>query len=249
MSLVNEALKRAKQAHSRSSVVQQPAAANANISVLQPVEDSPRHRGVPGGKTGLMILIPTLVLLVGLSGWLLWQWRAATETAQSPATALSSDKPEQPITDGSDSTPDSILAKEPSSAEVVSSVSTADADSTPADSSNQTASVAISSASKEDNALTTGSTATSQNESATVPPPNVSNETSPSTNAETVSLNSIPVASIDQGIFYRSKDPTALVDGRVLRIGDVIEGYRVEGIEAHSVKFSGPHGPAELKMY
>ena len=43
-----------------------------------------------------------------------------------------------------------------------------------------------------------------------------------------------------QGIFYRLKHPTALINGRIVAVADEIEGYRVVQIERHGVRLMVP---------
>ena len=55
--------------------------------------------------------------------------------------------------------------------------------------------------------------------------------------AANVATALMPVPKL-QGIFFRLKRPTALLDGRIVSLGDDINGYRVTRIDRDTVKLA-----------
>jgi hypothetical protein len=52
-----------------------------------------------------------------------------------------------------------------------------------------------------------------------------------------------------QGIFYSAKSPTAIIDGKTVRVGDRFQNYRVKEITRYTVLLVGPDNkPLKLGM-
>jgi len=79
MSLVNDALKRARQLHKK------PAAPTDSEAPLQPVE---LKQSPPAPRRASVVIVPLCVAVLGLAGWFLWQWgnstRPTTQVASAP---------------------------------------------------------------------------------------------------------------------------------------------------------------------
>src|SRR5262245_45425586 len=80
MSLINDALKRARQAQKRPATSPSAEGIVTVPSLLQPVEDSERER-----PQRLLVVLPVLLLSLGASFWLLTKWKNAERHA-SPSS-------------------------------------------------------------------------------------------------------------------------------------------------------------------
>jgi hypothetical protein len=80
------------------------------------------------------------------------------------------------------------------------------------------------------------------------PSPSLANNT-PAPAATPLPVTGPPPGPKLQGIFYRLKRPTAVIDGRIVSIGDDINGYRVSRIERDSVKLLGAGQTNTLSLH
>src|SRR5262245_10395586 len=83
MSLINDALKRARQAQKRPAI--SPSAEGILIvpPPLQPVEDVRRET-----SQRLLVVLPVLLLSLGASFWFLWKWKNLEAKAAAPVPRL-----------------------------------------------------------------------------------------------------------------------------------------------------------------
>jgi hypothetical protein len=201
MSLINEALKKARQAQV------QPVAQTAATPALRPVD--PARHADNGGGLWLPILIAVTLIT---SGALLWQWfasgRVETVRARStPAAAV-------PV---------------PASVPLPASPTVATAP-TPAPPSRPIQIPPIAPDAKQDstNAVV-----------ATPEPP-------PATNAVVVAeVPKAPVYKL-QGIFYRPKNPSAVIDGKLVFAGSRVSNAHVLLIEKDAVTIVTSEGQTNL---
>ncbi|MHB8521089.1 MAG: hypothetical protein ACYDH9_10065 [Limisphaerales bacterium] len=211
MSLINDALKRASQSQKERAQTTPPPASPP----LQPVEHAP-----PAGPP--RYLVPVLVVLVlGLSGWAFWKW---SEVGQSPALATSSKL--------ASTTPGRMEAASPATHRLNSST--------------------------EIQVNTNPVVRPSPPPAAVTPPPSTPIQTAPTavatpapapvpdTNTATAAAETAPAKRSFpelklQGIFYRLRNPSVMINNLTLYKGDAVEGARVLAIEREgvTVEFDG----------
>jgi hypothetical protein len=222
MSLINDALKRARQAQPTPTV---PIAADPS---LQPVLEAPRSSEpilwwVPG--IGVAILLAACLFLF------LW-WRDSARPARSMTAAeRTPGRPALVVSTGESRLPGPVVDPAPANTNTHESAappSKAGPESQPI--------VAETHASPSTNATSLPSSSPQQ--SAASPGQTVqTNQTSSAVDLTDTALANLKL----QGIFYRSLRASALINGRTLFIGDDIDGATVTAIErqAVQVQFNG----------
>jgi hypothetical protein len=230
MSLINDAIKRANQ------TVTQRHTPVEGIR-LKPV-DTPRRPNVMP-----LILIPlVLVVLLAAGGWLLWKglpW-GKKNTPETPAlarTALTSNaapastRSSTPPATGLASTPSAVAQTKPTNTPAVATSSIPSVTEAP---------------------KPPPSVAPKPKPTATTPPPVVAiappplMETKPPAKTTTAPANvtsssppagpppEFPVLKL-QGIYFRRANPSALINGETVFVGDVVKGVKVMAIERSAV--------------
>jgi len=221
MSLINDALRRASQ--------QKPASAPPSHggAPLQPVD----YRGSPSPWRSLL-LIPVLIILCGLSGWFFWSARKTTPTGPALKDALVSQAPPvlTPVTQPSGR----LIANAPEKkAHVAIQVNT-----------NLVVRTNVLVQAPLPAALAPPITL------APAPPvlagtvtENVITEQTKSVPADTRTTGSpAPFPKLKlQGIYFRRTNPSVLINGRTLFVGDRVDGARVVTVDRQTVtmEFSG----------
>src|SRR5687767_14230059 len=76
MSLINDALKRARQMQKRPAISPSGEGIVATPPPLQPMEELGREK-----SQRLLVVIPVLLLSLGASFWFLWKWKSAEARA------------------------------------------------------------------------------------------------------------------------------------------------------------------------
>lgn len=197
MSLINDALKRAKQAQQDSGE------SPVSVPPLRPVEPTTQL-----ARNAMGVLMPIALVVVALLGlmflWVLWKREGTTKTSQQITAAAR--------TPGAEPEP-----------------ATVEAATTPANrmSSN--------------GATATGAVATTHSES-NAASPSVSNQVSGA--SEQVDTNHLKAAEAApsmppplklQSIVYNPKSPSAMINGRIVFVGDRIRDFRVAVIHRDEV--------------
>lgn len=225
MSLINDALKRARKAPRRAPET------SSGEAPLQPAE------GAASAASRSRLALPLLggVALV-LAGWFFWQWW--TGPVQPPPTAAT-----QPPTNR-------LAAAARAASNVVQAISnraappTIDATNAPVVAAQETSPAKIT------NAVAQTESATSTIELAAAPEvrPKATNPAAASDTASTAAAAAAPISTTTplrsvnfppmqlQAIYYRLSKPSALINNRTLYLGDEIEGARVVAIERHTVR-------------
>jgi hypothetical protein len=250
MSLINDALKRARQGSAK------PPPESPAEPPLQPVQNPEPER-----KNSVIVVAGAAVLLV-VGSWYLWQWLNPDQPAQGAAA-----KP--PATNQAPAAGKSSLASnltKPFQAVAKLDAAIQEARKTEAASPKpvQTETpVPAEARSPETKTMVASPTpppssspsATSSPAAANIPPTQVA-ETTPSTSArstpakEEIPLSPTPPAELPAqpisrnvtfpslklgGIYLRMSKPSVLINNRTLFLGDTVDGVRVVGIERHSV--------------
>ncbi len=198
MSLINEALKKARQA--------QPVASTAATPALRPVEPAPHADN--GGGLWLPLLIGVTLLT---SGILLWQWFASghVETVRARSTSAATLTPAAlPV--GQVKTPVEVNAPVPAPSPVPIPPVAADAKAAP-----------------------TNTLATLTEPSGTT------------TNVAIADAPKPPAYKL-QGIIYRPKNPSAVIDGKLVFAGSRVGEAHVLLIEKDAVTIVTPAGQTNL---
>jgi len=291
MSLINDALKRARQTQKRPAISPSGEAALAAPPSLQPVEETGR-----GKPQRLLVVIPVLLLSLGVSLWFFAKWRNAEKKAaglstpaksvvaktdasaqgnpltRAIATAAKWEERQQaqpsnsPSAGSAQAQPNSVgpSAQQPQTSVAgahsspVAPTTSASTKTLPAPASAPDAGAPLVAANWIGTATTSPTTTAAVNVNAstaipspitTAPPPPVSAsktpEPLPSTPVVTTPLSDLKL----QGIFYRLRRPTALIDGRIVSPGDLISGYRVTRIDRDSVKLMAGGRTNTLTLY
>lgn len=233
MSLINDALKRAKQAQKRDA-----SAPPASETPLQPVENNPAQR------SSSWIVPAVAVVILGLAVWFFVKWwsgsREPAKIASVPSTLTNRTVGGQ------------MLRALSSASNVVRSVTNLRADAEAAFGTNKVSTPAPASASTANAAAETNKAPGPSAEQIAAASPAFS----PATNLTSSSSNSIAAAEAAnnasatpvpsrtgataplqlQGIFYRLSRPSVLINNRTLFVGDEIEGARVIAITRYGVK-------------
>lgn len=273
MSLINDALKRARQMQKRPAI--SPSGEGITSPPLQPMEELGREK-----SQRLLVVIPVLLLSLGASFWFLWKWKSAE--AKAAASSGGSDSAEVQTTRTAKTNALAIAAETMTQwkarQESVEMESPAEVKASTQAETKKTAVLLAEATRANESAKTTntsppgliitssgaavaGGPSLSAQTRGTLPvPPNTTpanrvssgaaSSVSPATvpTSETVAINSSPQAAPPvpitepvtvpklQGIFYRLKRPTAVIDGRIVSLGDDINGHRVIRIERDTVK-------------
>ena len=235
MSLINDALKRANQAQKKQAW--QPAP-RPLVSPLKPVESRPS-----GGISAFTVLTGALVLVLALAGWFLWSWANSRSANVAVATAPSKVVPITPP-------PAKAVANPPPAPMIVTEPTPAT--TSPANIAAQTrpaikvnTNLVIRTNPLLANAVSQATPpAPVEATSSAIPPATAASETPPTViepgtpapvSAPAVaSKPEFPALKL-QGIFYRASDPSVLINGRTLLIGDSVEQAKILKIERESV--------------
>lgn len=208
MSLINDALKRASQSQKERAQTTPPPAAPP----LQPVEHAP-----PAGPP--RYLVPVLVVLVlGLSGWAFWKW---WEVRQSPTLAT--------LPKLASATPDRAQTGSPAthrlnpSTEIQVNTNPVMRPSPPPAAVTPPPSTPIQTAPSPTAAVVTPAPA---------PAPDTNTATAAADTAP--AKRSFPELKL-QGIFYRLRNPSVMINNQTLYKGDAVEGAKVVAIEREGV--------------
>jgi hypothetical protein len=278
MSLINDALKRARHSHAQQAATGAEGTPPAPSAPLQPVEYARTRTSSP-----LLIAIPIALITLGIVGWLFYRGSAARSekpapkveaAAKTPATnpeqsvqlnpvavaASTLSKREEPQQDES-STPVKTAASVPTStvppvAPVIAATPLPTDSNTRTTTRKEIAPVAIPTATQAASPSPEPAVAAQpvqQPAPQPTPLPDVTpaaqpdpapaalitSKTQPAPTAQEIKL---------QGIFYRLKSPSALLDGHVVYKGDEHEGYRVIEIERHAVKLASSERTLTLTL-
>ena len=193
MSLINDALKRAKE------VQPEPARAAAGAEPLEPVHYS--RRGLP------WYFIPVLFVVIAGGGWFLlkgWDAQRQATPGYGPIVVVKAREPVTPITPGN-------------------------APANPATPGEKSFTPAV------NNALSVPFTAINRNFSLEDTAPATAAAPQPTASTEAASDSSASPTFKLQGIFYRSANPSAMVNGKSVFVGDRVSGATVKGIDRQSV--------------
>ena len=232
MSLINDALKRANEAQ-KNRPTTGPLGAP-----LQPADAPPRRNTGGGGTNWSAILVPVIVVvLLALSFWFI-RSGLQNKPAEQPIVAVTAPTPQPPMLPVPTVTP--VPAPAPT---------TAPAPRAPEQPSTYVAKSGI----KVSTEVVTREvpepvfTPTPVKIEMPEPTPTVAATTTPAPVAEPapqpVVAKTEPVAPAKpsfpelklQGIFYRLTNPTALISGKNMRVGDLVQGVKVTAIERSSV--------------
>ncbi|MBI4658644.1 MAG: hypothetical protein HY735_07315 [Verrucomicrobia bacterium] len=238
MSLINDALKRARQARQKGPPPdsQEPA--------LQPAEPEPSGR-----RPSLVILVGSAVILLA-GAWFLWQWfnaRPPVQMASSSAAKPSNAPPAVKSSIASNLTkPFQAVAKlETAIKEFRETNSPSPAPPAPV--------VSTSVVERPSEAITASPAPAQVPASSPVSPAKASNTVSAATEelageppalAASRSANFPPLRL--QGIYLRISKPSVLINNRTLYLGDEVDGVRVVGIERYTVKVEMKGATKEL---
>lgn len=223
MSLINDALRRARQADKK-----RPAEAGPD-STLKPVENNP-----PKGGSSFVVLGGSLaVLALGL--WFLWQWWSGNKTSEMAALSKTTNK--APVAAKSSlasnlTRPFQAVAKLDAALKDFrqtgeTSAPPIQASSTATPQPSETNKIAVTAAPNTN----TASLASKSPEPASPVPSAPTNEPAPSV-SRSANFQSLHL----QGIYFRLTKPSVLINNRTLFVGDEIDGARIVSIERHGVK-------------
>jgi len=245
MSLINDALKRAKQAQKKS-----PAPTTASPA-LRPVEPTRQK------QSNFEILLPiALVVLVGVGGLVIWfsmgavgarpSLTAVAQVKPAPASVVTAPKPTPPPlipkapAQTAPRTPTSRIATAPSITRLPQPTSKSATDQPvipPAASAPpaRAPETATSRSISQPSPAIIAATVSRSPVSAAVPAPAA--PTAPTTLAVVVASGPPPPPALPklQGIFYRPERPAALLDGKMMLVGRTIGEYHVVAISQQSV--------------
>ena len=232
MSLINDALKRAKQAQQKSPA---PLPTTAPAPAWRAAERTRRNESNPG------ILLPlALVTLVGVGGLVIWFAMKAGHLQQSPTTVAHARSVPMPVSAGLHTPPNPKLAiaQPPASPTAGAPVARAP-EATPSQPIGQFGSPAVV-ANLSPLPVSTVATASTEAQSVPAQPVTVSTSTVPmaavSAPAAVASgLPPLPPLPKLQGIFYRPQRPAALVNGKLVLIDSMVGEHRVLAISQQSV--------------
>lgn len=233
MSLINDALKRAKQAQKRDA-----SAPPASETPLQPVENNPARRA------SAWIVPAVAVVILGLAVWFLVKWWSGSHEPAKIASA--------PPTLTNRTVAGQMLRALSNASNVVRSVTNLRAEAEAAFGTNKFSAPTPALPTSTNAAVETNKTTLPSAERITAPSPTPSS----ATNLTSSSSNSIaateavtnagpaptPLRTAGseplqlQGIFYRLSRPSVLINNRTLYVGDEIEGARVISITRYGVK-------------
>jgi hypothetical protein len=222
MSLINEALRRANQ--------QKPASAPSSHSgvPLQPVD----YRGRPESSRSLL-LIPVLIVLCGLSGWFFWSASKTTHEGAAPRHALAAQAPPEiaPASQRGERLTANAPAKKNEVAIQVNTnlvVRTNFIVQAPSPAPPASPVMTVTSAPPVLAGTVTEMVTTEKTKPLPV-------DARPS-----VSPAAFPKLKL-QGIYFRRTNPSVLINGRTLFVGDRVDGARVVNVDRQTVtmEFSG----------
>lgn len=297
MSLINDALKRAKQTQQRRAAIQETVATDRSAPDLQPVDHSPAP-ALSRGPSKAIVITPIVLAVVGLVSVLSWHrgkeqriepvaarelnsTRSVRHPVVGPKTTGQSEKikeavsvlevlPPSPtlqrdLTADPETQPDPVVAA--TSTEVKADERRLTATLTPAahpapEVAAPAPSPPVESKKAEIAKNTPGTLPLPQPvaapaavsaappaviDSAATPSPQVA--AAPGATSPTDTSTPAPPEFKLQGIFFRIKNPTALVNGKILSVGDSLDGYRVERIERHSIRLSVPGRASTVNLF
>jgi hypothetical protein len=224
MSLINDALKRVKQAPKK------PNPAPASGATLQPVENTSSPH--PFSK----LILPVSLLAAGVAGWFLWQW---WNSASQPIQVGSTPGVATNMVTTNRSLAGRLTGALATASNVVQSVTSL---RTEADAAFQTNLIS----SPNTNSIATSSPPASGSTNIASVPVAVAaqNAISPAPQTRNAAFPALTL----QGIYFRLSKPSALINNRTLYLGDVIEGARVIGIERFAVKLEMEGKTKELSL-
>jgi hypothetical protein len=251
MSLINEALKRATQAQKAKPIT------STNSPAMKPVESS--HRSWPDW------IVPTaLVVLCVIGGILIWQgWAGrktpalSSATTSSPGTVQtqSPTSPSQiPIPGAAPKVAAGAPSKNAATTVTHSAIPVSQPPNTPVAAATPTAKPAAAEAPTSAPKVSSPAPVASSGPATTAPAPVTETaitavKSDPQAEANRAKSPAVaaqepaPASTVNkelpdlklQGIFYRMGNPSVLINGRTLGIGDSIEGVRIFKIERQSI--------------
>lgn len=286
MSLINDALKRAKQTQQRRAALHESLGSEQPVIDLQPADPAGTTRAPKTSKA--LIITPLVLALIGLAGVLTWHRgrdveRVAARTSSAnpaPVTARSNSKdaPEvrpEPSSLAADRQ-ENATPHEPANPAALPVVTEAEPNARNDSELAATATPALAEPREPEKVMEVASVSTTSitpeprtpepepppapsrdreirpalKPAAAPPVAVVESQPPPVTPPSVVPASDVPAPEFKiQGIFYRLKNPTALVNGRILAVGDTIDGYRVDRIERHTVRFTVPGRTNTVTLY
>ncbi len=209
MSLINDALRRTSQSQS-------PPAIPAETPPLRPTDAAPRQMNLA------LMLGPVIILLLGLAGWFWIKWWESSTRAGQPAsvTRVAAREVSQPIVESAPVSPVAAAREE---------LSPREGAGFPASRPNFRPGPPLDPPSRA--GLPLRPVASAPGEPPTLPAP-ATNGTE-TTAVEPVRL-ALPTFKL-QGIFYRPANPSAVINAKVVYVGDKVEQARVLAIEKDEV--------------
>jgi hypothetical protein len=209
MSLINDALRRASQQRRR-----QPPKPSVPPP-LQPVE----HRRRPNPWPWI-IMLPTVFILLGLAGFFFWAFTEYRRVTATPAAGTAAHESRGELSASIPGRETNLVARQPLMTPLPLALTTAPAtNEAPAASPSSVANVPAAS----NIAAQTGTSAP------------LAVETKTNLQAETAVSPPAPPPLKLQGIYYSRSNPSALINGKSVFVGETIGGARVLSIERESV--------------
>lgn len=226
MSLVNDALKRAKEAHDRQAG--------------QPLRGAPLHTVAPppASKMWIVALLCFVFALVGAGGGI-WYWKK--HRSLSPANTEAAATPAYKIIMGANPTP---TAAKPAPAAPVTRPAPVTAKTTAVEPvmpppATPPAPPAAAPAPKPESA--SGAIVVDNRRVNLIPP-------APAVAAPNIPPPSPPVPLRLQGILYSATKPAAILNGRTVWVGDIISGITISAIEPDRITIIYSNQPIVIRM-
>lgn len=222
MSLINDALKRAKLIPKRSP-------ANTVGVTLNPAD-------TPGPLINLSRLaVPILVVVLAAGGWFVWKWWSGDPADPTASGPVSTNK----VTNASQST--AAGANKAGSAKSPALVKALD--------SAKEAVAAVQERNSDPASTETPAPSAATPPSETAPAPGGTPGAGADATAATASepAREFPPLKL-QGIFYRLKNPSALINGQTVSVGQQVEGVQIASIDRNTVVVQLGGQSLELKL-
>ena len=219
MSLVNEALKRAKEAHDKQAGT--------------PLRGAPLHtiETPPASKMWIVALLCFVLALIGAGGGI-WYWK---KHQPQPPLQTKTESPAQPAAQ-----PQPVAAKKSALKPSAAPIATATPPAVPKGESAPATAPAAEPAPKPESAA--GAIVVDNRRVNIIPP------TPAAIPAPTIPPPSPPVPLRLQGILYSASKPAAIINGRTVWVGDRISGMTISAIESDHITVIYSNQPIVIRM-